>query len=52
MASFYLLPCFVLVAVLVLFSVNAAEAAIREYLFDVSGSGAALDLILLVQSDS
>jgi hypothetical protein len=48
MASSYFLPCFVLVAVLVLFSVNAAEAAIREYQFDVSVAGAALDLILLL----
>ncbi|TVU36791.1 hypothetical protein EJB05_18738 [Eragrostis curvula] len=35
MASSCFLPCSVLVAVLVLFSVNAAEAAIREYQFDV-----------------
>jgi hypothetical protein len=37
MATSYLLPCYVLITVLVLFfSVDVTEGAIREYQFDVS----------------
>ena len=37
MATSYLLPCYVVITVLVLFfSVDVTEGAIREYQFDVS----------------